>query len=467
MGVGPAQDVLAAGRGARHAARPAARLRRALRLRRQQLRAVLALAARPLLEAGRAAQEPLQGASAVLLPPERTLHGRHRRRQPRRAPPPVRRLPARAAPPAPPERRPQRRRRLPARRWRRRRRAPAEAGRRPRPRDLLPHEAKEALPASKAEGVPEDSAAAAPQAARAHGRQATGARARADRAGERQAGALPAGARDRVAAEAHPARTGARQPRGPRHQAPRQDRARAQHRLVPALARAQPRAARAAPARACRLRPRPSPRRRCERQARQQLQHPLAAEHAGRGGAAPLAGRQAGVPLRALAEDRVARARDLAGAEPEPGRLPVPARDGRVADALADAAVPRGVRSGGGRGRGVRARVGRRRVRARGAVRVRVRVHGRARVPRAARAAVDALRAGAEPVGAAAAAAAAAHRPHTQGWTYIGWGIFFRTLSASFIFPTWFVWDGTVCVVVLMSRWKGASFSELWCFKLK
>lgn len=86
LGVGAAQDVLAARRRAAHAAcgrAPALRL--AVRVRRQQLRAVLALAAGPLLEANRTAQKHFQRVSHVLLQTEHASHGRHRGGQPPQA----------------------------------------------------------------------------------------------------------------------------------------------------------------------------------------------------------------------------------------------------------------------------------------------------------------------------------------------------------------------------------------------
>lgn len=69
VGVSAAQDFLAARRRAAHAARRAPH-RVAQRLRRQQLRAVLALAARPLLEADRSPQKCFQRVSHVLLQTE-------------------------------------------------------------------------------------------------------------------------------------------------------------------------------------------------------------------------------------------------------------------------------------------------------------------------------------------------------------------------------------------------------------
>lgn len=81
LGVGAAQDVLAAGRRAAHAARRAP-LRLAQRLRRQQLRAVLALATRPLLEANRSTQKCFQRVSHVLLPAEHAAKRHYRRREP-------------------------------------------------------------------------------------------------------------------------------------------------------------------------------------------------------------------------------------------------------------------------------------------------------------------------------------------------------------------------------------------------
>lgn len=154
LGVGAAQDVLAARRRARHAAH-AARARRALRLaqrlRRQLLHPLLALAARPLLEAAGAPPQPLQRASHVLLPARGTARRRHPRRLARQAPPPARRLAARrrARPRPAGARRGRRRRRALSRprleNERDRRRRPSDGL---RPREILPHETQKTISVS-------------------------------------------------------------------------------------------------------------------------------------------------------------------------------------------------------------------------------------------------------------------------------------------------------------------------------